>query len=417
MTTLKERKLLFTLGALQFTNVLDFMIMAPLAPQLMRSFDITTQEFGFLLSSYTISAGISGFISAFYADKFDRKLLIKWVYIGFLIGTLLCGLANSYYLLLFARLFTGAFGGTIGATAFAIIGDIIPAERRGQAMGIVMTSFAVASVVGIPLGLELATLSDTVGWHAPFLAIVLLGLPIVWAINTFIPAINAHLTSRLISVSPLKILTSIASNRSQMTAISLMTLMMFGQFMLVPFISPSMVFNVGIPENQLSKVYFFGGLATIFSGPAIGKLSDMYGKKLIFVIMAILSLIPIYFISHMPATLIWIALSATTAFFVFSSGRGIVASAIVTGTVSPAQRGSFMSISGSVQQLAAGLATLVGGSIVTRSATGHLDHLEIVGYVSMIATLVSLALVPYISSFVGQSDVTVPSSETALSAE
>jgi predicted MFS family arabinose efflux permease len=394
-----EKLMLLSLAALQFTNVLDFMIMAPLGPQLMRSFSITTQEFGYLLSCYTISAGVSGFVSAFFADRFDRKVLLFWCYVGFLIGTLLCGIASSYEFLLFARLFTGAFGGILGATCLSIVSDIVPMARRGQAMGLVMASFSLASVLGIPIGLKLATSLPLLGWHAPFQVLAVLGLPILLGIRIWVPSVKGHLRRDTPRETPIQILGNVAKDPNQLWALSLMALMMFGQFIIIPFISPSMVFNVGLTEADLPQIYFFGGLATIFTGPLIGKLSDITGKKKIFVVIALLSVIPIYFIANLGVVSIWLALSATTGFFILSSGRGIVASALVTNTVEPKHRGSFMSINSSVQQLSAGMATLVGGMIVTRSVNGHLDHLPVIGFISIGVSVVAIYIITKVKNY------------------
>jgi predicted MFS family arabinose efflux permease len=238
--------MLLSLGAIQFTNILDFMIMAPLAPQLMKSFNITTQQFGYLLSAYTISAGISGFISAFFADNFDRKSLLRLVYIGFLIGTAFCAFAPTYELLLLARLFTGAFGGIIGATCLTIVSDTVPMERRGQAMGIVMTAFSLASVLGIPIGLKLATIDPALSWHLPFIVLVGIGVLVFFALNAWIPKVNAHLTRTGEKDTPLEVLEFIIKDPNQLWALSLMAMMMFGQFILIPFISQTMIYIIKV---------------------------------------------------------------------------------------------------------------------------------------------------------------------------
>lgn len=385
--------MLMALAAVQFTNILDFMIMAPLGPELMRSLKINTQQFGLILSVYTISAGISGFISAFFADRFDRKELLWKVYIGFIIGTLFCAMSPNFEILLVSRLVTGAFGGILGATCMSIVSDTIPLERRGQGMGVLMASFSLASVLGIPFGLALVQYFNNLGWHAPFFAVVAMGLPVLALVSIYVPPVRDHIAKKELRPGPMTIIRNVVSDTPQLWAILLMSLMMFGQFMIVPFIAQSMVFNVGIAESDLPQIYFFGGLATFFTGPIIGRISDKLGRKSVFVVVSILSTVPIYFIANLGHVAMWMALVATTAFFVLSSGRGIVASSLVSNTVTPQQRGSFMSIASSVQQLAAGIATFIGGTIVHQGAGGRLEDLATVGFLAIFTSLVAVALV------------------------
>ena len=394
----KELILLITLAAINFTNIMDFMIMMPLGPQLMRIFQISPAQFGILVSSYTFSAGISGFFAAFIIDRFDRKIFLQWLYAGFLLGTLSCGFAPNYFLLVMARIFTGIFGGVLGAVILAIIGDVIPFERRGQAMGIIMGAFSVASVLGVPFGLFIANLY---GWNAPFIFLAIFALPISWFVWKYIPPIKIHLESG-ITVRFRDVLSNITSSPNQRKAISLMICIMFGHFTIIPFLSPYMVSNVGFSEFQLTYIYLFGGLFTIFTSPLIGKLADRIGKLRVFTIFVIICAIPIYFITSMPRTEIWVALIATTTFFVVSGGRFIPAQAMVTAAVKPEIRGSFMSILSSMQQLSAGLASYIAGLIVVKEAGGELSNYNIVGYISMAVTLFTLYLATRIRTVDGK---------------
>lgn len=368
---------------------MDFMIMMPLGPQLMRIFNINTQQFGLVVSSYTFSAGFSGFCTAFFIDKFDRKRFLQFLYAGFLLGTLACGLAPNFHLLMFARVFTGLFGGVLGAVILAIIGDVIPFERRGQAMGFVMTAFSIASVIGVPFGLRIA---NQFGWNMPFLFLAGLSLPIQFFIYKLVPNLKAH-TVAAKSVNVVQTLKNITSNPNQRKAITLMMVMMFGHFSIVPFLSPYMVSNVGFTEGQLERIYFFGGLSTILTSPFIGKLADKVGKLKVFTFFVAASSIPILFITNMPRVEIWIALIATSMFFALSSGRFIPAQAMVTATVEPKNRGSFMSIVSSMQQLSSGLAAYIAGMIVVKQANGEMLHYNWVGFMSVSAAIITLFLV------------------------
>jgi predicted MFS family arabinose efflux permease len=390
----KERLLLLTLAAINFTNIMDFMIMMPLGPQLMRIFNINTQQFGLVVSSYTFSAGFSGFCTAFFIDKFDRKRFLQVLYAGFLVGTLLCGLANTYELLMIARIFTGLFGGVLGAVILAIVGDVIPFDRRGQAMGFVMAAFSIASVLGVPFGLRIA---NQFGWNTPFLVLAFLALPVQFFIFKFVPNLSTH-TQAGKQVQVLQVIKNITSSPNQRKAITLMMVVMFGHFSIIPFLSPYMVSNVGFTEGQLEQIYFFGGLSTIITSPLIGKLADRIGKLKVFTIFVSISIIPVLFITNMPRVDIWITLIATSVFFSVSSGRFIPAQAMVTATVEPQNRGSFMSIVSSMQQLSAGLAAYIAGLVVVKQSNGEMLHYNWVGLMSVAAAIVTLFLVRRITA-------------------
>ncbi len=383
----KERLLLLTLAAVQFTNIMDFMIVMPLAPQLMRLFGITPQQFALIVSSYTISAGITGFFGAFFIDKFDRKTTLLTAYIGFTIGTLACAFAPNYAFLLSARILTGMFGGVIGAIVLSIVGDAVPIERRGAAMGVVMASFSLASVFGVPVGLYLATLWS---WHAPFFFLAGIAALACVVIFFVVPNMRGHITKK--HTNPFNILANIAGNRSQLFALLLMFLLMIGQFGVLPFISKYMVANVGFTEKQLTYIYIFGGAATIFTSPLVGKLADRFGNKRIFAIFIIISFIPLFLITNMPKIAIGWVLLVTTVFFVTSGGRMIPATTMITATVSPQNRGSFMSINSSVQHISAGVGSFIGGSIVTEGIDGKLQNFPVVGYIAIVTSLIAIAV-------------------------
>lgn len=396
----KERLLLVVLASINFTNIMDFMIMMPLGPQLMDIFNISTSAFGWLVSSYTISAAASGLLTSFFIDRFDRKRFLQVLYIGFLLGTLACGLAPSYELLIVARVFTGIFGGVLGAVILSIVGDVFPFERRGQAMGAIMAAFSIASVLGVPFGLRLANMY---GWNAPFLFLAAIALPIQAGIYFFVPNLNAHRTQHDEKPDAWESIQSILSNPNQRKAITLMMVVMFGHFSIIPFLSPYMVGNVGFTQQQLELIYLFGGLGTIISSPLVGRLADKTGKRMVFTIFVSLCCIPVLIITHMPHVHLWVALVVTTFFFMLSSGRFIPAQAMVTATVDTRTRGSFMSIVSSMQQLSAAIASAIAGFIVVKQPDNSLSYYNVVGYISVGAALITLVLVQRIRTHDGQS--------------
>lgn len=383
----KEKAILFTLAIIQFSHITDFIILMPLGPQLMRNFNIVPSQFALLVSAYTFSAGIFGFVGAFFIDRFDRKHALTFMATGFALGTLACSFSNSYYILLFTRSLTGAFGGVLGALILAIIGDIIPNERRASAMGVVMASFSVASVVGVPLGLYIATISS---WHLPFFSLGLIGLLTLVPIYFFIPRINGHLLSKELKPSPIQIIKNVFLNKNQLYGLTFGIIIMFSHFTIVPFISPYMVSNVGFAEKELAYIYLIGGGLTIFTAPLIGRLADRFGRFNVFTITVILASIPVYIITNMGHIPRWQVLVVTSMFFVFGSGRMIPSTAMVTSAVKPKNRGSFMSFNASCRQLTNGTAAYLAGLIIVKGDTGLLENYDYVGYAAILAGVVSI---------------------------
>lgn len=391
-----EKLLLFILALVQFANIIDFMIMMPLGPQLMRVFEVTPANFSILVASYAISAGVSGFSSAFFVDKFDRKVVLLFVFIGFTVGTLGCALAPTFAFLMAARIFTGIFGGMLGSTVLSIIGDTIPAQRRASAMGIVMAAFSVASVVGVPLGLFLANMYS---WHAPFIFLVIISIIIAVLIALFIPNLTTHIQTKTDKESPFKVLIQISQDPNQLRALLFMFFLMLGQFTVIVFLSKFMVANVGFTEQQLTYIYLIGGIASLVTAPISGKLSDKFGKIKIYTYFCLLTLVPIYIITHLSITPLALALCFNTLFFIGLTGRTIPASTLATTVVLPQNRGGFMSINSCVQQFGSGISSFLAGIIVTTSATtGELQNYDLVGYIAIFCSLISLYLAQKLKS-------------------
>jgi len=382
-----ELTVLFLLAAINFTHIMDFMIMMPMAPQLMRVMKINPQKFSILVASYTIAAGVASFLGTFFVDKFDRKKVVLICYAGFTIGTFICGLAINYHFLLIARILTGLLGGIIGSQVLSIVGDIISAENRGKATGIVMTGFSAASVLGVPVGLLLAT---KYGWEFPFFAIASVGILVFVAGLKILPPLTKHLQNQEPKRSPIRLLTEILSYKKHRLALVFTILVAFSHFTMIPFLSPYMVANVGFEEIQLSYIYMFGGALTLFSGPFIGKLADKHGVVKVFSILVFVSFIPQIVITNMPAVSIWIALFFTSLFFIFSGGRFVPSQALTIGVVQPAFRGGFMSLNSAVMQLASGLAAFLAGLVVVRNDAGQLLHYDIIGYTTLIFSALTI---------------------------
>lgn len=398
MTT-KEKLILFVLAAVQFTHIVDFMIMMPLGPQLMRIFKINPQQFSLIVASYTFSAGIFGFLGAFVIDRFDRKTAFTFAYIGFTLGTLACGLAPTFHFLMAARILAGAFGGVLGALVLSIISDIVPLERRASAMGIVMTAFSAASVLGVPIGLALA---NKFTWNAPFLFLAGITTIITIVIIKVIPSLTGHLQSKATRPKPIEVITNVTNDKNALRALLMMSLLIFGQFSIIPFLSPYMVYNVGFQESQLPFIYFCGGIGTIFTLPLIGKLADKHGRLKIFTYAIFLSAVPVITITNLGQLPVYAALIITTIFMIFVGGRMVPATTMVTSTVNPKNRGSFMSFNSSIQQLSSGIASFSAGLIIVKNTDGSLSHYNWIGYFAVAASLLSLYVAQKLRSADGQ---------------
>lgn len=384
--TRKEWILLLVLASIQFSHIVDFVIMMPLGPALKRAFQTDPHQFGLLVSSYTFAAGISGLLASFFVDRFDRRNALIFFATGFSLGTLACGFAPTYELLLVSRSLAGFFGGVLGSLVMAIISDAFAYERRGSAMGIQMGSFSLATIIGVPLGLRLVTMGD---WHTPFRVLGALSAAVTLCAAFLVPSMRGHMKTE--KHSRLDSFRHILATPNQQWALLFMFFLMMGQFTIIPFISPSYVANVGMAESDLPLVYLFGGLCSIVASPLAGRLSDRIGKPKVFIASAVLSLIPIMLTTTLGASPLWIPLAVSCLLFVAMSGRMVPAMAMVSATASPAYRGSFMSISASVQQFGAAAASYVAGLIITEGDGGRLLHYEVVGY---IAVAFSLACVP-----------------------
>lgn len=386
-----ERILLLLLAAGMFTHIMDFMIVMPLGPHLMEIFDITPRQFSLLVASYTITAGVFGFLMSFWIDRYDRKKSFLFVYMGFSLGTLACAFAPSYGVLLFTRSLTGAFGGVIGALALSIVSDAIPLERRARGIGTVMASFGVASVLGVPFGLFVAS---KFSWHAPFLFLGILSLVINGLVVIYMKPMTAHIKG--VHASPVEVLTRIFGRPNARLGLTFTSVLMLGHFTIIPFVAPYMVGNVGFTNDQLAYIYLVGGLCTMFFSPWVGRMADRHGRLKIFTIFGSLVIIPIVVITNLAPVPLWLALIVTAVFFIFSNGRMVPSTTMETAIIRPENRGSYMSIRSSVQQLTSGLASFIAGLIITEkpSVTGSeinaLANYEYVGLIAVVFSLVSL---------------------------
>ncbi len=384
------------LSFLQFTIVLDFMVLSPLGAQLLKELNITTGQFGWVVSAYAFSAGASGLLAAGFADKFDRKKILLFFYVGFVLGTFLCGIAPDYNFLLMARIVTGIFGGVIGSVSFAIITDLFKLEVRGRVMGFTQMAFAASQVLGLPVGLYLA---NKWGWHSPFLMIVVVSVLVGIAIVIYMKPINAHLKIKS-ERSPLQHFAKVISRPLYIKAFAATVLLATGGFMLMPFGSAFSINNLGITMEQLPLLYMITGIFSIAIGPLAGRLSDKIGKFKMFVIGSVVSMVMVVIYCNLSITPLWVVIVINVILFAGIMARIIPSSALLTAIPDPQDRGAFNGINSSIQQISGGVAAAVAGLIVVQTESGKLERYPLLGYVVVGAMIITIGMMYMLNQLV-----------------
>lgn len=385
-----RRTALYIMSLVNFTNIMDVMIMMPLADLFIEEFSISPGEFSLLLSSYGVAAFFSSMFGVFLLDKFDRRNSLLFIYAGFILGTLLCGLVNTYPALLAIRFITGLFGGIIGALALSVVSDLYPFKERGRAIGLLMAAFSAAAALGVPTGFYLAT---QWGWRFPFLAIGGLGI-ILWILIFWLfPRIH-NLEQAGVDYTPYELIRRIMGDRNVLMALLLGFIIVFGHFMIIPFITPYMTRNVGFEDFHVTLLYFIGGGFTVFTAPLIGYLTDRLGVIPVFFTIMLLSFIPVLMLTHLGEVSVGFGLMVTTLFFVLGSGRMLPPQSLITSAVGPDLRGSFMSLKSALQQLSIASAAGISGIIVVFDEHQHLMHYEWVGYLSVVICILAMLIAP-----------------------
>lgn len=384
LTPRRERALLLALAGVQFTNIVDFMVMMPLGPRLTQLFAITDAQFGLLVSAYTFASGASGLVGASFIDRFDRRRALLFAYAMFALATLACGLAASYEQLMTARVAAGIFGGALSALTQTLVAEWIPFERRGRAMGVVMTSFSLAAVAGVPLSLLLAA---RLSWHAPFFAITLT-IGVLWAVAwAVVPGLRSP--QRPAPAAGRWVHAQVLADANHRRAFLFSALMLFSGFTIIPYLTLYAQINVGLTDDEVPVMYLCGGLATLFTSRWIGRQSDRHGKLRTFRWVAMVGTLPMLVVTSLPPSPAWMAIAASTTLFVAMNGRMVPGMALVGAVADPRLRGAFLSMNGSLQSAAMGVAALVSASIIGRDAQGLLTNFWLAALVGIAAIVLA----------------------------
>jgi predicted MFS family arabinose efflux permease len=393
--TRREWVLLLVLAAVQFTNIMDFVILMPLGPELTSALKITAAEFGWIVSAYGFSACLFGLLAAWYLDRFDRKSALLVLYAGFAVGTLFCAAAPNYPLLVVARAVAGGFGGVMGTNVLAIVGDVFPDARRATAMGVVMSAFSVASILGIPFGIFLA---NYLGWRLPFGLLGLISAAVLLLAGRILPPLRSHLGR---GAGPALSVWRVLIEPAHLRAYVLSLVLVLSGFTIGSYLSLYLVNNAGMDKRNLPLVWLCGGAATLLTTPLVGRIADRFGKLRVFRIAAVAAIVPALLITNLsvllipdrPLVCLVTTLLVTTLFMVLSSGRMVPAMALITGCAQPAYRGSFLSVSAAVQQLAIGVAPLAAAALMSEAGEGQpLVGFPRVGLAAATAMVLSIVL-------------------------
>lgn len=385
-----QKRVLLLLAFIQFSIILDFMIISPIGDILMKSLSIGTTEFGLVVSAYAFSAAIAGIVAAGFMDKFDRKKLLVWFFSGFVIGTLACALSHNYVQLMLARIVTGIFAGVSSAALFTLVIDIFAPQQRGRAMGVVQMGFGISQVVGIPLSIYIAT---HLGWEASFIVIVILALGILFAIGMILQPVTAHLTEQH-DKNPFAHFLKVLSNTEYQKGFAAVMFLAIGGFMIMPFTAPFLINNVHITAEQLPLIYLSTGLLSLVMMPLMGKFSDRYDRFTLFTIGSLGAVVMVFVYTNLSVTPLWLVIVVNVLLFACILSRMTPAMALNSMVAKPEDRGAYMSISSSLQQTAGGVGAFVAGLvIVQQDAHSPLQHFDWLGYIAIGIFILCIILV------------------------
>ena len=394
-----QKFVIVLLALLQFTIILDFMIISPLGDLMIKALDMSTSQFGSVVSAYAISAGISGFLAAGFADKFDRKKLLLFFYVGFIIGTVFCAIANTYQTLLIARVVTGIFGGVVGSVLMAIITDVFTIAQRGRVMGFVQMAFAGSQILGIPIGIVIA---NQWGWNATFWMVAGFGVMVCLAVIFKLLPLTEHLKLQQ-DRNALQHLWQTIRKKYYRTGFMATAVLSMGGFMLMPFTSAFLVNNVDITQEQLPIIFLCTGLASMVIMPVLGRLSDKIDKFKVFAFGSLLAIIMVVVYTNLTPVSLMVVIIINVILFMGLMGRMVPATALNSAVPEAYDRGAYMSVNSSLQQMAGGFAAMFAGLVVVQQTkTSPLEHFNVLGFVMVGLMLWCVYLVWRVSRIVSE---------------
>ncbi len=377
------------IALIQFSVVVDFMVLSPLGTFVMEDLSLQPNQFSLVVSGYAFSAFVSAIATAGFADRFDRKKMLVFFFSGFILGTLFCALSTSYWTLLLARVITGLFGGVISSISYAIITDLFAVNQRGRVMGFVQMAFGISQIVGIPLGLYLTQLVD---WHLPFYVIVGFALCLLVTILVVMKPVRGHLQAATDRPKALDHFLHIFKTKRYLNGFLATALLTTGGYMLMPFGSDFAVQNLKLTPEQLPLLYMATGIFTFMTGPLAGILSDKFGRFSLFISGTIISMIIVLTYTRLGASDLWLVIVLNIVLFVGITFRIVPAQTMMTQIPAAEDRGAFMSINSAVQQLSGGIASTIAGMIVYKSADGSIQNYPVLGMVVAVTMIIAMLL-------------------------
>ena len=382
---ISERAVIYTVAAVQLVNILDFVMVMPLGPDFSKAIHIPESDLGWIAGSYTAAAAVSGLVGAFVLDRFDRRKALIVAMLGLVVGTAMGGFAQGFHSLLGARVLAGIFGGPATSISLSIIADVVPAKRRGRAMGIVMGAFGIASVVGVPIGLELAS---RLSWHAPFFAIAGLGLVVVFYGAARLPPLTGHLTTDRAVHGGFR---ELFADRLVWMSYTMTATVMGAGFLLIPNLSAYVQRNLGYARDDVKWLYLVGGIISVILTPLVGRLVDRLGSTIIGTIGSVM-----FFATVLPAFILipqtFPVLALFCCFMISMSFRNVAYNTLASKVPSQAIRARFMSIQSTVQHAAAATGGLLSSVLLKTGPGGVLQGIPRLATLSLALTFVLPAL-------------------------
>lgn len=383
---MSERMLVFLIGAVQFVNILDFVMVMPLGPDFAKALAIPASQVGLIGGSYTAAGCVSGVAGLYFLDRFDRRKALAVSMVGLVVGTAAGGLATGLYSLLAARVIAGLFGGPATSLALAIIADLVPVERRGRALGAVMGAFSVASIVGVPAALKMAELGS---WHTPFFVVAGLGLVVVVGAIFALPPVTVHLEQPRTPQSQVG-MRDLFLRRDVVLSYSMTAVSMMGGFIVIPNISAFVQENLGFPREDLWLIYFVGGFISIATLRVAGRLVDRQGSLRVASFSAVMKVLALYlcFLAVAPPVDEWLLIGLFVLFFMAMGTRNVSVSTLASRVPETAIRARFMSMQSAVQHAASAAGAFLSAQLLSVLPDGRLEGMERVVYTSMALALV-----------------------------